>query len=367
MSPGCITGSLTEIVAAGFIPGNSPDVNLCKPLEGTDAAICEPYLRSTELSTFWEGNCQGKRSCSIIGLDRFLDKANAPAVCLSDTNRMFIQAHCKQSSEELESKRVLGLLVSCINGLIGLFFLAAIYYLTRSSKIKLIDYDVSTVTAADYTIEYMIPKHVYNTFLSEHYREGQGTKIEAFKAFLKTELEGIVSNAKGVFNESTDIKIANIFFAFNNAELVTLLRKRGEFIVQANETKEKEIDERISALKDAKRDDFVIPVAAFITFKTQEGYERAIRFKGEKRFCRKKAAEVEFVDRPLIMKPAPEPTNIIWENRSVKKKTRYIRTAGVVVVVFAIMLLVFYVFFIMKRYVIRMNQNYKRVQCDWVE
>ena len=267
---------------------------------------------------------------------------------------MFIQAHCKQSSEELENKRVLGLLISCLNGLIGLFFLAAIYYLTRSSKIKLIDYDVSTVTAADYTIEYMIPKHVYNAFLTEIYREGEGhgTKIEAFKEYLKREFEGIVSNAKPVFSETTDIRIANIFFAFNNAELVSLLRKRGEFIVQANEGKEKEIDERISALKDAKRDDFVIPIAAFITFNSQEGYERAIRFKGEKRFCSKKSAEVEFMDRPLIMKPAPEPTNIIWENRSVKKKTRYMRTAGVTAIVIVIMLLVFYVFFIMKRYVI---------------
>ena len=57
----------------------------------------------------------------------------------------------------LNTKRFEGLLISCFNCLIGLVFLLMIFYLTRMSKIKLLEYDVSTVTAADYTVEYNVP------------------------------------------------------------------------------------------------------------------------------------------------------------------------------------------------------------------
>lgn len=71
------------------------------------------------------------------------------------------------------------------------------------------------------------------------------------------------------------------------------------------------------------------PVAAFITFETQEGYERGLQYFGMKAVATKEelAARQQYVpvqDTDLLlhkfeMGAAPEPSNIKWENRHVTR------------------------------------------------
>jgi hypothetical protein len=57
-------------------------------------------------------------------------------------------------------------------------------------------------------------------------------------------------------------------------------------------------------------------VAAFITFETQEAYERACNLKGIKNWKNELvSAKATLLGQPFAMQEAPEPTNIIWENR----------------------------------------------------
>jgi len=57
-----------------------------------------------------------------------------------------------------------------------------------------------------------------------------------------------------------------------------------------------------------------LPISAFITFETEEGFLRAINFSKKAELEQRKfiaeAKEVEF-------NQAPEPSDIIWENRQV--------------------------------------------------
>jgi len=72
------------------------------------------------------------------------------------------------------------------------------------------------------------------------------------------------------------------------------------------------------------------PVAAFITFETQEGYERSLEYFGMKQMATKDqiqkrqqfipAQDTDLLLHKLSFEPAPEPTNIKWENRHVTRK-----------------------------------------------
>lgn len=61
-----------------------------------------------------------------------------------------------------------------------------------------------------------------------------------------------------------------------------------------------------------------MPSIAFLTFEEQEGYDQACKYLAKER-------KVEFLGKLADVKAAPEPTNIIWENKGITKKTRQVR------------------------------------------
>lgn len=56
-------------------------------------------------------------------------------------------------------------------------------------------------------------------------------------------------------------------------------------VSNANYKKKKEIDEKINQLIQEKEAEIYRPVTAFITFESQEGFERACEIKSKKGFC----------------------------------------------------------------------------------
>jgi len=52
----------------------------------------------------------------------------------------------------------------------------------------------------------------------------------------------------------------------------------------------------------------MIAVGSFVTFENEEGYQRCLTLK-------KRTSKVQILGQKPKLKPAPEPTNIIWENR----------------------------------------------------
>lgn len=144
------------------------------------------------------------------------------------------------------------------------------------------------------------------------------SKATSFESYLKDEFERIVQNEPGVLtNDYQEIKIANITFAFNNQKLLNLLRQRGTALTNANKKALVIIDDKINTLKETQLDDLIKPVSAFITFETQEGYERACNIRAKKSIIGTVTTERRFLGAPFYFKEAVEPTNIIWENRHI--------------------------------------------------
>jgi hypothetical protein len=162
------------------------------------------------------------------------------SVCNDDNAVFYIQYSCIQSGAVLETKYKQGTIISCLGIFASLFFMVVIYWLKRASKIKQLEWDVSTVTASDYSVEMEITEEQYTWFLENVYnptdRHAGLSPGESLKKYLKQEVEGLLTNylrekrANGDLETSTkitEVKIADIVFAFNNAELIQLLRVRG--------------------------------------------------------------------------------------------------------------------------------------------
>ena len=72
-------------------------------------------------------------------------------------------------------------------------------------------------------------------------------------------------------NEDTQFKIAAIFFAFDNAELLHELKDRGKKLSNGKFKQNKKIENKIVFKIDENRDKYIRPVTAFIMFDSQEG------------------------------------------------------------------------------------------------
>lgn len=261
-------------------------------------------------------------------------------------------------------------MVACAGVFIALTYLATMIYLSKSASIDFKAWDVGTVTASDFTVEYQIPKKVWKKFEDQHtdHTRAEGTD---FEDYLKREFENIVSQVPSVLYadqvQAPPVRISNITFAFNNAKLLGLLRERGTVVASGNFAKLPDVDKKINELKTHDLQSITKPVAAFITFETQDGYERACELKGKPKCNGEIEAEREFDGAPLFFEDAPEPTNIIWEHREVTYKKQLIRTSIVSVVIMFCLFLAFMAFYSLKQQTIA---NYKKypptTDCDGV-
>ena len=76
---------------------------------------------------------------------------------------------------------------------ISFLFLLTTYYLSQTSYIDFKMWDVDTVTAADFTVEYQIPAKVWEDFLKLPEANHHDSKATAFENYLRTEFEKIVT------------------------------------------------------------------------------------------------------------------------------------------------------------------------------
>lgn len=77
-----------------------------------------------------------------------------------------MQYSCLQTEEALSQKRLDALLISCIGVFISLLFECMVFYYFKSSLFEFKLWDINTVTAADFTVEYTIPKDVWDNFIA---------------------------------------------------------------------------------------------------------------------------------------------------------------------------------------------------------
>ena len=146
------------------------------------------------------------------------------------------------------------------------------------------------------------------------------------------------------------IEIAAITFGFKNKDIISLLRKRGQYFGNLKFKEVNDVEQKLLALKEDKvsLEKLSQPVTAFITFESTEGYERCVKylckhgtFSGESNASYK---PLPLLGENMHMNEAPEPSNVIWENLDVSKNTHRKRKiiVAIVIAIFIILTLILF-------------------------
>lgn len=147
-----------------------------------------------------------------------------------------------------------------------------IYWLQTTSKLDQLKYDLKTITAGDFTVEFDITREMYETFLMDIYEPtGKHEKEESgepyspalyLKKYLAERVSEILTeslkwkldndkhegkrNRKQVKEKTKEqrsqVRVIDIEFAYNNHQMIDLLKQRGTAITNLNFDTVKEID-----------------------------------------------------------------------------------------------------------------------------
>lgn len=150
------------------------------------------------------------------------------------------------SPTEISNRQVQGLLIGCIFISVGLFVVVYIDFIRQVAKNNFVEFDVKTITAGDYTCEFDISDQFYRQFLDTFgaNKPTGMTMIVHFRNWITKEMEDKLSAMPSLgFDTDVDrIKVANTTFAFDNAELIILLKQRGQAISDDNFDLMRQID-----------------------------------------------------------------------------------------------------------------------------
>ena len=131
--------------------------------------LCSDLVLFPEIESKFNKYCLGNSSCYIklretsdeVNERGLLEKVLDPKIfrngtdhpeCLDVRSNIFLQYSCEETSEESNKKYDRILLVACISSFIALIYSLTIYYLRVKAFVDIKIFDLSTVTAGDYTV-----------------------------------------------------------------------------------------------------------------------------------------------------------------------------------------------------------------------
>mmetsp|Transcript_41367 Transcript_41367/g.54397 ORF Transcript_41367/g.54397 Transcript_41367/m.54397 type:complete len:178 (-) Transcript_41367:2116-2649(-) len=176
---------------------------------------------------------------------------------------MYLQIACTLSQEEVRERQVRSLFLGSAAAFIALFVLIYLDYMKKIQENDYVEWDIKTITAGDYTIEFDISPDFYNDFVikeSNNWVRGQLTagkdyvsRVEAFRDWIQNEMERRLDQLPDLGYEDEPVehvKVAVTTFAFKNHEIINLLKKRGSVIKEERWDDMVKIDEAINTIKD---------------------------------------------------------------------------------------------------------------------
>lgn len=125
---------------------------------------CTQYLDQSAISKKLEV-CRGSSECelSFEGLYSSSFSYDPNGEC-GDNANFFIQVPCKLPEEAGANRTMFGLLAGCVAVFIYLFTVVYFDYIKSVQHNKYVDFDVKTITAGDYTIEFDLEHGMYEHF-----------------------------------------------------------------------------------------------------------------------------------------------------------------------------------------------------------
>jgi hypothetical protein len=209
--------------------------------------------------------------------------------------------------------------------------LAVIKYRRGSISIEKREWDLQTVTASDYTIEIKIYAEQYEAMKREINRtsfmrqEADGLRVKLFLQKLVEDRTNEISGGQGG-------KVADINFAYKNMYLLDSLVTRGDYIKYKQWDELNKLNKEMTIELHKNMEEYITPVCAFISMESEEAYNHIVQ-----------SGKFNILGKESTIKEAVEPTNVIWENRDMRKDVRAARMFLVVISVVSVLVITFFI------------------------
>jgi hypothetical protein len=332
----------------------------------------EAYVRN-EL----ELRCLGKESCIITPTD-FITRTWNDQKCTSKYSQFYTQVLCEHTDKQLRDRENIGIWMTCQAILTAIVYLIGIWYIKRSTSTRYEEWDQETTTISDYTVKYDVPSSLYDEFARLHEENSDrnssnsdvstqyeaDSTVYAFQKKLKEEIEDKLYYMEPVTKDPRGIvTVSEINFIFENTDIINMLMSRGAALNSNNDEKAKKIEKKI---KDYLRKNWKrvsTPKEAYVTFKTEEGYLRAVQLDATK-ICGKAVPKDTWRGEPFVLEQVQEPSNIYWENRHTSNIWKVIKQ--IITTLLLILVLAFFVsvLFYTQKVFSRLRREYPEVDCD---
>ena len=172
------------------------------------------------------------------------------------------------------------------------------------------------------------------------------TDADSFKHWIVNEMEERLETLPNLGYEEGEpnVKVAIASLAFKNGVMIDLLRQRGGLIKAEKWDKLKEIEAKINVEKDKTIEDLCRPCSVFMTFESEEGYNRALNYHQTIEDKPEEFGALKFwlAKHEIEIQEASEPSDIIWENRQITPAQRT-KKGIIVFIIVALMLAVSFV------------------------
>ena len=233
-----------HVLTYGIINDSTENKSFCNFDEYTDPYNCKDYIDDVDLQADLAAfNGKDKLSLSGFATSKYRSwkkASDAPSQeiideCFKGSSTMFIQVACVIPETEITTRKVQGLFIACLTIAIALYVSIFTDYIRQVAKNNFVEWDIKTVTAGDYTIEFDITDEFYDKFV----RDFGPNKPESmpmaayFRDWIQNEMEEKLLKIPDLGYEDNPperIEIAATTFAFENADLIALLKKRGAAI-----------------------------------------------------------------------------------------------------------------------------------------
>ena len=108
-------------------------------------------------------HCKGNKHCMFDQNSIDEITSGAPEKCMVDS-QLFVQYTCEITEKEKEAKYDILSMVAVVVMFVSFLFSQLIFYLQQTSKLDAIKFDIATITASDFTVEYEISKEMFEEF-----------------------------------------------------------------------------------------------------------------------------------------------------------------------------------------------------------
>ncbi|EQC32603.1 hypothetical protein SDRG_09917 [Saprolegnia diclina VS20] len=249
-------------------------------------------------------------------------------------------------------------------------FLLMVVWMKRQEANAMARIEHERTTVQNYTVQLLhLPKH---------------TDVLKLGVDLATHLETVLTAKEPVYNP-IPVKVADVHFGMTNAVQIDVMRKRGTVAAQlflenqriakfkalqeklkphifekrlgkllkasrALDEKLQKHDKWLDEWEAAQKGKGLVAVTAYITFEDEEGYLRCLREYPSLGVLHRlfQPYHKRFMKKRMRIEPAPDPTDIIWENLDYSWAARMLRVVCVNIVALALLLLSFLIIYLAK-------------------